>query len=465
MTDGNITFPGGYTLLGMYLTPLDNSENKLALNIAPLVPSFNIIESLDFESIRGSATVIDYTGTLEDYPIRGEERLMLEVEDAMKVKRIYDLFVYKVDNVKVTDTNDGLTYTIHYTSYQRFLSEKRKIIAPFAMPVSEIVKRIFETDFMTFVPTTPPEFSRNPGELVEDQTNKKIIIEDTEGVLECVIPNYTPTQAMKFLASRSYSTSSPSCSFRFFESADSFYFVSDEFLFADAFKRKKVYSFSFAEGIGNTAENFYNHMNNFTKLTNSNRFDTFDDIHGGTYRSRVLVLDIINRSVNLRDEGYSYPESRDTYFNTQDGQKVIDRHSDNFIEDTFTPENAKQFLVVKDYMEQNNGQLKGDQYFPTIVTNKLAYRKHLNSITVEAEGYGRLDITCGDVVYMTVPEFTTSRDKSENKQLSGHYIVKTVTKDFNMDTSTNYYTLVKRDWSVKEDTKVDHFLSTGLGGL
>ena len=51
------------------------------------------------------------------------------------------------------------------------------------------------------------------------------------------------------LYSRSFSTSSPSCSFRFFETSDNYFFVSDEFLIKEANSKNKIKEFIYGEAI------------------------------------------------------------------------------------------------------------------------------------------------------------------------------------------------------------------------
>lgn len=282
------------------------------------------------------------------------------------------------------------------------------------------------------------------GVYVEDQREKSIVVEPTEGPLRLIIPNFTPTRAMKFLESRAYSTSSPSCSFRFFESSNAFYFVSDEYIFNNGTQ----FDFTYSIDIPSTPNYFDIHMNNFYELTNTERFDTFNDLHGGGYHNKVIIIDILKRSVNLKDTPWKYTENSANYQDLDAEETLSDRHTNNFINQTFTDETAKQFLIVKDYDEQSGGQLRGEQHFSDIVSNRLAYRHHLNSIVLNTKGHGRLDITCGDVVNMTISEFDSSSNVNEvNKQLSGRYIVEEVVHIFDKEMSENHYKLMKRNWS------------------
>lgn len=463
MTD-NVTYPGAYTLKSMIVAGTDGGNSRELINVSGIVPSFTIVESMLNDSIRGTVEMMDSIGFMEDFPLRGEERVRLEVEDTKGIIRVYDLFCYKVDNVQAMNGNAGLTYTMHFISYQRFFAEKRKITSAFDSPISSIASLIFE-DTYKISKTSAERYTRQLGTYVTDQANKDLLVEETTGSFKCIVPSYTATQAMKFLESRAYSIDRPSCSFRFFENADAFYFVSDEYLFEDALKRDKVFTFTYSEAIPKTGAYIEAQLNNMEHLSNPDRFDTFKDIYSGAYKSKVFVIDLLNGEVDLKPVAYDYTKKRDSYFRTLDGQPVVDRHSDDFIENNFNEDNCRRFMVVKDYADDGAGQLRGNQFLPEIVTNRVAYREHLNSVKLNTRSPGRLDITCGDIIYMSIPEFALVGEKPQNKQLSGYYMVMELTRIFERERSYNYYTLVKRDWSEPVDERVNDFLNRGIRRL
>ena len=506
-----LTYPGNYALKQFTISPIDQTINSIdkSLNISPIIPKISITESINNDSIRGYCEVFDTIGVLDQYPLRGEERITMEIEDSIGNTKIYDLFLYKVDEVATTPINDGVYYKIHFVSYKRFLSDKTRLVKSYEAPVSSIVQDVFTyfygskgstqgsmilnssplgeipsgvADLKTEISNTSKKitdvqtnsienFSYNEltnniegnSNYLEDQSKKSIIVEPTEDMVRLIIPNMSPVRTMKMLENRAYSQTSPSCSFRFFESSNSFYFVSDEYLFS---RNSVPKDFTFAEHIPYTPEFFDQHMSNFSELTNSNRFDTFEDMHNGGYHSKVIVMDILKKTVNLKDAPYKYSKNKTTFFDTSIGQTVSDRHSDNFMDVAFTDENARQFIVVRDYETETGGQLKGEQHFPDIINNRLAYRHHLNTVVLYTKGHGRLDLTCGDLINLNINETTSETGQPKtNEQLSGNYIIEEVVHVFDKGVGENHYKLLKRNWGDVEDTKTSHFLKTGLDGL
>lgn len=426
--------PGYYKVISATITPY-GSTNKV--DISGITHKIVIEESLENDSIRGHLSVIDAVGLLEKLPIRGEERLSIEIEDILKQKKIYDLYVYKIENVTTKNMNDSLSYDMFFVSYMRWNAGRSKIIESFDRSIRDTAEQIFKRYYTPFT--------------------KPFKTDSTDGNFYCAIPNYTPIQAMKFLASRAYNNVSPSCSFRFFENSEAFYFVPDEWLIADAIATDNVKEFSFIPNLSSLEINQSSNKNaydieaqlkNLIELRNTDRINTVNDLHSGAYKSNPIVIDFVNKTVT--DNRYSYKDSKTEFTSLNAGNKNIeDVHSDDFIDYTFTDENERRFLVFKDY--QSGGDLpttiRSEQYLPEIISRRLTYRHMLYRNTVYAKAYGRLDLKAGDVVKLVIPEVSAMSDKKTfDSQLSGNYLVHDCTHIFDKEVYEVSMMLTKFDW-------------------
>lgn len=426
--------PGYYRVISATIQPY-GTTNKI--DISGITHKIVIEESIENDSIRGYLSVADGVGLLEKLPLRGEERLTLEVEDILKIKKIFDLFVYKVDNIVTKEVNDVLFYDMSFVSYMRWNAGTRKIIKAYDGLISNTVKEIFNS---TYSPYTKP-----------------IFIEETDSDFYCVIPNYTPPQAMNFLASRAYNRVSPSCSFRFFENSESFYFVSDEWLIAEAIRLDNIKEFTFSPykttlEMNNVADkNSYDiesQLKNLIELRNTDRINTVADIKSGAYRNNPIVIDFVNKTVT--DNRYSYEDSKTKFASLNISNKEIeDVHSDNFINFTFTDENERRFLIFKDY--QSAGDLpttiRSEQYLPEIISKRTTYRYMLLRNTIYVKAYGRLDLKAGDVVNLKIPEISANENKNGfDSKLSGNYLVHDCTHTFDKEVYEVSMMLTKFDW-------------------
>jgi hypothetical protein len=422
--------PGYYRLISATIKPL----NGQPLEIDGLIPEFSIEESLDKDSIRGSAIVFDNIGLLEDLPLRGEELLTIVVEDALKNIVTYELAIYKISDVEIKNTNDGLRYKIHFMSKYSFDAMFRRIIEPYNDMVSKIAETIFE------------KYYSGP---------KQLLLEETAGLFRCVIPNYTPMQTMNFLANRAFSKKSPSCSFRFFETAENYFFVSDEYLINRFLENKEeIKEFTFSDAMDKSGEEFLAQMKNLVEIRNSDRVNTAMDLASGAYRSNVIEIDLIKRQATLPGKSnkyeYNYKDASVRYMSSSGRGEGQDVHTDEFVNTYFTSENERRYIVIRDYDESGTLQLRGDQFIPEIATNRIAYRHHLNHTVVYAKANGRLDLNVGDIINIKIPEFKVSENRRLNNQLSGYYMISDLTQVFDKDLHQTDMKLIKYDWSTKE---------------
>lgn len=426
--------PGYYKLISADII-LFGTTNRI--DISSLIHKIVIEESVENDSIRGYISVGDGVGLLETTPLRGEERLIIEVEDILKVKKTFDLFVYQIDNISTKDANDMLFYDMTFCSYMRWNAGTKKIIDSFDRSVRETAEEIFKRYYSPFT--------------------KEFKTEATDGTFQCVIPNYTPIQALKFLAARAYNNStSPSSSFRFFENSEAFYFVSDEWLVAEAIINDNIKEFTYVQypvpmeiNANNPLYDLETQLRNVITLSNTDKIDTLNDLNSGAYKNNPIVIDFVNKTVT--NNRYSYQENKTKFASLNSGNKNIkDTHTDEFINYTFTDDNERRFLVFKDYQSLGDlpSSIRGEQYLPQIISNRLTYRYMLYRNAVYITVYGRLDLKAGDIIKLIIPEISAYTDKENAKlsQLSGTYLVHDCTHTFDKDTYQIYMMLTKFDW-------------------
>lgn len=445
------------------------------LDITALIPSLSITSSIESETMFGTARVIDSVGILSGDgardPLRAEEQIIFEIADSKTINENGGLqngviaepyrfvgFIYKIDNVQTKEVNDAVTYDIHFVSYQSFRAGTYEIIRAFIdEKISDVAKTIF-TDYYE---------SQETVSFIREDQRKKLFLEETDGVYRCTIPKMRPEEAMGFLSNRSFSVKSPSCLFRFFESSRGYHYVTDEKLYRLAtdpaepgYDETREFEFTYLDAIPNTLEFFEEQINNLEVIENTNRVNSFDDIFNGAYRNKVYQVDILSRRLNLIDDSgqYDYFKNRKKYLEAPGQyQKLVDRHTQKFIQSVHREGESpqKKWLVIQNYTEgerSGDNSMQAETYYADIVSNRQAYSKHIESITVNARGAGRMDVTAGDIVNLKVQEFefadgNENGSYKDNKHLSGKYIVKSVTHNMEREMMFNSYVLIKRDWS------------------
>lgn len=435
-------------------------DNTRSSNITDIVTAFSISQSIDNTSWRASIRVLDTVGLMSEFPLRGEERILIRIDPGNGIgERTIEGQVYRIDNVNVTETNDGVSYVIHFVSLTTFLASRRKIIRSFPSDsANNVAQKIFNEFFeqigsgsLSIIPSAF-EFAVRRYQI---RGNRSFFVQPTVGLHDWIIPRYTPFEAMYFLASRSYSENSPSCSFRFFETLEGYYFVTDEFLIERSVRAgenddKQVIPLKYDPFVSKDPRNSIDQITTLETFQNEKRVDSGDDLFSGGYYNIVTEIDLLRRSIVPYEFQYTqHANFVDMTGRKTDGTSTI--HTPEYMRDTFTRENAKDFILYRDYTRAGDlpSAINGEQYIRRIVSNRVAYSHHLNNTAVTATIKGRFDIMAGDIVSLEIPEFTNREvDKDRNKQLSGNYLVHTVVQEMEHEVLNTIMKLVKYDWSL-----------------
>lgn len=431
------------------LSSYDGSKTQ---TIAPLITEINISQSVDNTAFRGSIKLRDDISLLEQFPLRAEERLELEIQsNDLDTKKRLDLQIFKIDNVSTNDANDGVSYYIHFVSRITFESSRRKIIESFSnKSINQIVRILFNEYFSKVDKTDDPLPLGGQRYSVRNNERKSLIIQPTENLFNCIIPNYTPSEAMYFLATRAYINQSlSSCSYRFFETLDEYMFVSDDYLVKKAIDGDEVIDLVYSPFVSKDTRDINQQILSIEVLENQRRADISSDLYSGGYTNKILELDLIRGEARNIDFNYLEDGNRFTNTSGNQGDERSRVHTDAFIRDTFTQENAKPHIIFRDYADEGDipGTLRGEQYIAEITSRRIAYHHHLNNTVVSVSLSGRLDFKPGQMVNIEIFELTSADRRSLNPQLSGNYLIHTTNHNIQHDELSTTMKLIKYDWS------------------
>lgn len=422
-------------------------SGEYAYDIKLLITGFMLSESIFDTNYWGVLNILDTTGLLEKFPLRGEERLSLEISgnDFNTVKQLH-CFVYKISNVDVINSTSGSAYEMHFTSQTSFNARLRKTIVAFDQPISDSAIDLFENTYETIKNNEMEDV--DGAKTYKLQNERFFCVEKTDGPVRCLIPNYYAHDAMNFLCTRANSLISESCSYKFFETLDGYYFVSDEYLIKKAtLNGTEIETFFYNDNSNNTAENQEFVKRKFEVFKNSTRADSLSDLYSGAYNSNILELDLFERKVN--EFKFKYSENKDLFLKSngiKNTQPSYEKHTDSFLSAVFNDENERKRIFVKDYDSYNNLQIKGDGFVPRIANHRNSYEYILNSSSVDAQIKGRLDLRAGKVINVSVLELTNSSIRQFNKQLSGFYLISNVTHTVVAGELTTSLRLIKFGW-------------------
>lgn len=438
---------------------ITSDDGSLSTDISNIITEYEIIQSLEAVSYLGTLTVFDTIGLLER--LRAEETLELTINS-------YDLptevtlkgQVYKVSDIVPSESNNGVLFVMHFVSQVTFKASTRRIIKSYRKGPHSIAEDIFDEYFSELdspdyldpndrSQTLPYASRRFP---LKQESTRNFIVQPTGNFSKIVIPDMLPTEAMRFLTSRSSAGSeSPSQTFRFFETIENYYYVTDEFLIANG-NRGEILTFFYSPASSIDPSNPADQVTRIESLRIVSRgLDVPSDIYNGAYKSAVLEIDLIRGTTEERKFDYS----TDARYIDMSGnpRNIADNpHTEGFRNSTFTDENAKKFLVFKDYSRNGDipSPLHTERFIPEIVTNRISYYHHLNATTVLANLKGRLDLRPGMIINLDIKKLSSSEPGADeiSDTMSGLYLIKYTKHHRNAQgTLITNMQLVKFDWS------------------
>ena len=426
---------------------------------------FEITQSMDAVAYSGWLLVLDTAGVLEGMPIRGEETLNLWLKgmDLGTEVRI-NAMIHKVTDITPTQSSNGVTYKLHFVSKTTFNATTKRITAAYVNPVSVMAYDIFNEYYTKLGPgnfkhmdddtrNLPYFSSRYP--LIEEPT-RQFVLQPTGDVNNLVIPRLSPSEAMFFIASRAFNRETPSQTFRFFETLENYYFCTDEY-FLKSITEKDVIPMFYAPVASYDATNAAGQLNRIETLHIASKgIDTSTDLFSGSYRNEVVEIDFIRRRLDI--SRFNYDDA--TYIDMTGSPRSNDSnpHTEKFRTDTFTENNARRFMIFRNYTRPGDGasELQRDQHFAEIVHNRVSYYHHLNNTSVMAGLKGRLDIRPGMIVDLDIKNLDgISSTVGINQSVSGRYLVQTTVHSRDDEGTLNtMLKLAKFDWSAQAGTPI-----------
>jgi len=274
---------GQFTIYKLLLT----SFNGTQIDLRGVVHELSIFEDLFGFGLSGNLLFGDSKNLLKNLPIIGQERLEVEIGidvgdgTERRIRKDFDVF-------KVTDRAEvNFAYQIvilDFVAPETSRSLRTKISRAYAKTHDEIVKDILTRDL---------------------KTKSTIVTETSKFVERCVIPNWSPMEAIQWISRRAVSNTYNNAGFFCYENtAGEFVFTSMENLVGQA--ATATYSKTPAKmntgGRENSVAPAYRRIES---INFANNFNTHENIMTGMYASRLYTFDPIARKYSEVDFSYA----------------------------------------------------------------------------------------------------------------------------------------------------------------
>mgnify|MGYP001430377819 FL=1 len=385
-------------------------------DIKPIVEEINIFENIYTSAISGNITVKDATNIVTNFPIVGEERLVLKIQtpqskpepDTTIDYTLSPLMIYKV-NLQEGDGENAQIVSLQFGSIEGFRNNTCKVSQSYSGQPSQIVEKILRDG--TYL-----------------RSKKTFYYEPTANNVKVVFPNIRPFNCIKHLSKISNSqinNSSPS--YLFYETTKGYHFRT-----FDSICREEP-KFQFKENIGAQLndQGIVDVQANLDTIVNyqivSSR-DTNKNIQSGMLSSKLITHDVYNKKLDLYKYDYLSNFDRDIHPDNGESQPIITEAKDpDTLKGLTEHEDTKLFVVSTasgySFSEGENYPYQSDNKNQTLQRGLSRKEQFDKGLTLNVEINGQTFIQAGDKINLDIGAQSALTDDKLDKNLSGGYVV------------------------------------------
>ena len=354
------------------------------IDISEAVLSIDIYESIFDNTISGKVEIRETAAYAELFPLVGLEFLLIDFSvDYLGEERVFrNLFRIRKLGDQTFPKNEERTYVLDLVTPEFFDSLSSRMIKKYA----DVTCKDAVYDVLTNRLKIAPERIKQ--------------IDDTDGVVSVVIPNYTPLQTINFFANLALTKKRPSESnYLFYQTLDGFYFTSIASLVQGPVVAEYQVNANEVTGANTISEK--KAYNTIIGLHQEQSFDVTYDITTGVLRSKMLHLDFFARKWNEEDSRYTESFKNTTHLDQ------YPLYPENF--DQSISRNVKLFIVPTNISSANSKYAESIGDVPTpqrlyeaIVLRNRQMREILHLRTV-LDVPGQPALRAGAVIELNYP--------------------------------------------------------------
>jgi hypothetical protein len=390
------------------------------LNIKGLMVELSYYEDIFRGTITGHVLINDAISLIDRQALCGTETLIIKYRKSKQAMYYFEkkFRVYRVGD-RAMRNNTSEVYTLNFCSEELFLSEQLKISKAYpGKQISEIVKDILVQE-MRVVEN-------------EKKNEKKLLIEQTKGLYDFIIPYKKPYEAINWLSTYAQSQRNPGADFVFYENVYGLNFRSLQSLYTTKPYRTFVYSLRTVGDRGSDKELGIS-LSGIKSYTFLDTFDTLYATNLGVFANKTISIDPLTRSYYTTTFNYSdYMRGAKSL----NGEKIISANKNVLGKAAYENENA----VLK-VLTTNRNQKKAIGVDPSDVANDVGVETYVPNRTAQLAlaHYSRMKIAVsgdpllavGLTINIVLPSMR-SPDSSGNfsgdidRYHSGQYIITAV---------------------------------------
>jgi len=401
----------------------------LELDLSELVTSVNIYEDIFNNSITGDIAFTDTNNILGNASIVGQEKLSLilatpdgtdvyDRENAIDFSQT-PFYIYKVNSSQlINDTTMG--YTISFTTAEIVRNGHIRVAQSYkGEPAIDIIKKVVRDS-----------------ELLNSK--KEFFFEETSNNYKIIAPNMRPFDFINMVARKSLSKEyNFAPTFLFYETIKGYFFRT-----LDSMMDRKNPRMIYREANPNTltdkgVQDLTKNLQNIYKYSVVSATDTLASQRAGMYASKMLEIDLYNKSYKTYDFDYVKSYKDDIHIDSfsksgSSESPVLSEATDDYglklseyPDSVFYVASVDRTNELFTPMHQEGKETPYD----TINTHKWLQRRKsrfaqlASSLTLRVEVPGNTTLQAGDVVGLEIMNRSTNTDEEFDLNYTGRYLV------------------------------------------
>lgn len=392
------------------------------IDILDYLVELNIYESIFAPTLTGSLTLGDSRNLIKNFPIIGEEIILVEVSTPgtqillEKIFRVNSI----VDKNYVSDGSSQI-YTLQISSIELFRNISNPIYKSFQGTPSDIIRNIYDD----YLKVTRNVTEQNTG---LDNFTPLTVFSSTKNIVKFVSPGWTPIQCINWLCAHSEASNNRACNFLFWETNKGFYFgsIEDIALLKDNISAGNYY---YSASMINSKDSVGTKMLGIRDISFDRVFDQFENKRTGFLSSRTINVDLMNKTYENYD--YDYTSQFNSYKNLT-GDNAYPLHSIN------TSRNPLVHKVVNYSLPGLYSNAPGNfsERFKFVYGNRRSNILKLYNMSLTMVVPGRTDLEAGSIIDVSLPRgFPNSPEDSSSDSIdtmySGKYLITSLNHKIN----------------------------------
>jgi len=393
---------------------LDQSK---AFNLLGMISEVNLYEDIFSHTMHGSLLIVDTLNVITQFPIVGMETLEVEYElpGAGVVQKFFK--VIKVSDHQIEGNKQ--TYVLHFISPLSFADARYSVERAYSGTSGNIINQIIdEVEKWDW-------FYKETGKFIPRDIDSRQMF-----TLKLVSPQWSPSECIRWCEKKALSTSKHNqADYLFYESSRALEFKSLMTLYSAAPKAEFIYDHVPA---GNDVSREYMKILRLSKDVDS---DTLQNIIHRLYGQTTYVYDTARKSLAIQQVDYGKVQKiTDDYMGAN--QKSTLRRTPNF---NISANYETNVAITNDLLHDEQ---KTDPDRLTVSSRDVL----LNITSIELmriDIWGRTDLAIGDMIKITLGEYSQHNTTKDDKKNSGNWLITAVHHRLSLNQYQNTYEVAR----------------------